>query len=121
MKTGTSKKFASQWCGPYTILDKLSATNYRIKLIGSPSKDMVVHHNWLKLCYGTPQQSIITPTPLNSTQPSYAEVVRHTESEPIGGYSSSSDNSSRDVTVPATTRPRRNCGPPSRYSDFVPP
>ena len=116
MKT---EKFASQWRGPYTILNKLSVTSYCIKLIGSPSKDMVVHHNRLKLCYGTPQQSTITPTPLNSTQPSYAEVVRHTESEPIGGYTSSSNNCSRDVTVPA--RPRRNCGPPSCYSDFVPP
>ena len=34
VKTGTSKKFASQWRGPYTILDKPSATNYRIKLSG---------------------------------------------------------------------------------------
>ena len=33
VKAGTSKKFASQWRGPYTVLDKLSATNYRIKLI----------------------------------------------------------------------------------------
>ena len=57
-------------------------------------------HNQLKLCYGTPQQFTCTPTPLNSTQPSYAEIVRHTELEPIGGYTSSSDNSSRDVTVP---------------------
>ena len=118
VKTGTSKKFASQWCGPYTIF---SVTNYLIKLIGSPSKNMVVHLNRLKLCYGTPQQSTITPTPLNSTQPSYAEVVHHTESEPIGGYTCSSDNSSRDVIVLAATRPLRNCGPPSRYSDFVPP
>ena len=48
MKNGTSKKFASQGCGPYTILDKL---HYHIKLIESPSKDMAVHHNRLKLCY----------------------------------------------------------------------
>ena len=30
VKTGRSKKFSSQWRGPYTVLDKLSATNYRI-------------------------------------------------------------------------------------------
>ena len=57
VKTGRSKKLSSQWHGPYTGLDKLSATNYLIKIIGSPAKDMVVHHNRLKLCYGTPQQS----------------------------------------------------------------
>ena len=131
VKTGRSKKFSSQWHGPYTILDKISATNYRIKLVGSPAKDIVVHHNKLKLCYSTPQHSTLTQAPLTSTRHSYADVVRRMdpeptgghikESEPIGGYTSSSNNSSPDATVPVATRPRRNCGPPNRYNDFVPP
>ena len=67
VKTGRSKKLSSQWRGPYTVLDKLSATNYRIKLIGSPANDMVVHHNRLKLCYGTPQQPTLTQPAMTST------------------------------------------------------
>jgi len=127
VKPGRSKKFASQWRGPYTVLDKTSKTNYRVRLIGSPAKDLVVHHNRLKLCYGTPQQvssaSQSTHTPLQTfnSQQLYSDVVRSTETSPIGGYTSSSNDSSHEISVPVTTRPRRTCGPPSRYTDFVPP
>ena len=56
VKPGRSKKFVSQWRGPYTVLDKTSVTNYRVRLIGPPAKDLIVHHNRLKLCYDMPQQ-----------------------------------------------------------------
>ena len=56
VKLGRSKKFASQWQEPYTVLDKTNATNYHIRLIRSLAKDLIVHHNRLKLCYGIPQQ-----------------------------------------------------------------
>ena len=81
---------------------------------------MVVHHNRLKLCYGTPQQSTLTQPPPTLTRPSYADAVRHTEPERTGGYTSSSTDAAA-ATVPVTTRSRRNCGPPSRYNDFVQP
>ena len=93
VKTGRSKKFSSQWHGPYTVLEKISPTNYHIKLIVSPVKDMVVHHNKLKLCYGIPEHSTLTQAPLTLTQHSYTDVVCHTEPEPTGGYASSSNNS----------------------------
>ena len=91
VKTGRSKKFSSQWRGPYTVLDKISATNYRIKLVGSPAKDMVVHQNRLKLCYGTPQHSTLTQAPLTSTRHSHADVVRRTDPEPTGGHTRESE------------------------------
>ena len=48
---GHGKKCSSLFCGLYTVLDNVSAATYRIDLIGS-HYIMVVHHNWLKLCFG---------------------------------------------------------------------
>ena len=42
VKPGRTKKFVSQWCGPYTVIDKLSDANYRIQLVGSYAKSPVV-------------------------------------------------------------------------------
>ena len=39
VKAGTTKKLACLWRGPYTIIDKLSALNYRIQLLGVPTTD----------------------------------------------------------------------------------
>jgi len=46
---------ASLWRGPFTLVDKLRAVNYRIQLLGVPNKTLVVHHNQLKHCFGTPK------------------------------------------------------------------
>ena len=54
VKSGTTKKLSSLWRGPYTILDKLSAVNYRIQLTGGDQKQ-VVHKNRLKLCLSDPE------------------------------------------------------------------
>ena len=37
VKTGQTKKLASLWRGPYTVVDRTNSVNYRIRLIGSPS------------------------------------------------------------------------------------
>ena len=42
VKTGRTKKFASLWRGPYTVLDTTSPVNYRIQLIGT-TKTLVVN------------------------------------------------------------------------------
>ena len=55
VKTGQTKKLASLWRGPYTVVDKLSSVNYRIQLLGVTSKTLVVHHNHLKHCHGVPK------------------------------------------------------------------
>ena len=48
------KKLSSIWRGPCTILDKLSAVNYRIELTGGDQKQGV-HKNHLKLCLSDPE------------------------------------------------------------------
>ena len=53
VKTGRTKKLASLWRGPYTVTDRTGHVNYRIQLIGT-TKTLIVHRNWLKLCYGEP-------------------------------------------------------------------
>ena len=129
VKTGTTKKFASLWRGPYTVVDKLSALNYRIQLLGVPNKTLVVHHNRLKHCFGTPQPppQYASPPSLTSTR-LYSDVVR--QQAPIGGHTTSlPDPSSREdpsrpdpqVTSAAPTRPQRTHRIPQRYNDFVSP
>ena len=133
IKTGTTKKLACLWRGPYTIIDKLSALNYRIQLLGVPTKTLVVHHNRLKHCFGTPK----SPPEYNSQHPPmtnssrlYSDVVRR--QAPAAGYTTSLPdapprygNSARpdsQVTSTApTTRPQRTHRIPTRYNDFVPP
>ena len=148
VKPGTTKKFTSQWRGPYTVLDRVNRVNYRIKLVGSSAKPQVIHHNRLKLCYGTPQQTTTSMQHQSSTvqtQPLYADVVRRPASS-VGGYTSppsssatapmnsattSSNNatmappSSSTDSVTATSvrsanpRPQHNRRPPARYNDFI--
>ena len=112
VKPGRTKKFTSQWRGPYTVIDKLSDTNYRIQLVGSSAKSLVVHHNRMKLCYGIPQQ-VPSPLPPLAT-PEFQDIPRLSNAHPVGGYTTSS------TTPPSRgTRPHRSCGPPSHYQDFI--
>ena len=90
VKIGTTKKLACLWRGPYTIIDKLSALNYHIQLFGVPTTTLVVHHNHLKHCFGTPK----SPPEYNSQHlPSttstqlYSDVVRR--QTPAAGYTTS--------------------------------
>ena len=116
VKPGRTKKFASQWKGPYTIMDRISEVNYKIKLVGSSTKATIVHHNQLKSNYGTPQQ--VTPTSTNaappvSPVPLYSDVVRCPVVAPAGGYTSSS------VPNAGACRPHHSCGPPAHYGDYM--
>ena len=132
VKTGTTKKLASLWWGPYTVIDKLSAVNYRIHLLGVPTKTLVVHHNRLKHCFGTPKPPPeYTPQhpPAATSTRLYSDVVRRQAS--TAGYTTSSpdtpprgQNSTPDPQVTSaapTTRPQRTHRIPQRYNDFVPP
>ena len=53
VKQGQCKKLFSLWRGLYTIIDKVSAVNFRIQLIGRQQK-RTVHKNRLKLCRSDP-------------------------------------------------------------------
>jgi len=110
VKAGTTKKFTSQWRGPYTVLDRINKVNYRITLIESPAKPLVVHHNRLKLCYGTPQQ-VTTPASQpslniqNQNRPFYSEIVQST-SPTVGGYTAPPNDpttAAPNVTTPNVT------------------
>ena len=145
VRCGKTKKFTSQWRGPYTVLDRVSKVNYRIKLVGSAAQPKVVHHNRLKLCYGTPQQ-IVAPNqqlPSNTeTRPLYSDIVQRPVHSAAGGYTTSSDrqtvNPGNNSTVPvispstssgaaptstvtSSSRPQRERRAPCRYDDFVAP
>ena len=109
VKVGTTKKFTSQWRGPYTVLDRINKVNYRITLIGSSAKPLVVHHNRLKLCHGTPQQFITAasqPSPNIENRPLYSEVLQRTVPT-VGGYTTS-PNSSPTATTRITTTAEPN-------------
>jgi len=66
IKTGHTKKFSCLWRGPYTIVDKTSAVNYRIQLLGS-AKTTTIHQNRLNTCHGRPQLKSTTRTIGEST------------------------------------------------------
>ena len=87
VKPGRTKKFASQWKGPYTVIDRTSDVNYKLKLVGSSVKPLIVHHNRLKPSYGTPihstSASSVPPVP---SAPLYSDVVRCPSIPPVGGY-----------------------------------
>ena len=145
VKTGRTKKLASLWRGPYTVTDKLSPVNYRIQLLGVPNKTLVVHHNRLKHCFGTPTPPPATDTPTTDGT-LYSEVLRGQVSQ-VAGYTTSSPETSTGAircsaasSTPATadarpssgtvdlsstastsTRPQRSHRPPSRYTDFIAP
>ena len=116
--------------------------NYKIQLISQPAKTLVVHHNRLKHCFGTPQcppappevsphSSVALASPTLEPRPLYSTVLSTNTPSP-GGYTSS-DNST--VTPPITTaasppvstapsstaapRPHRSRRPPDRYADFI--
>lgn len=57
VRQGQTRKLASLWRGPYTIVDKCGSCDYRIQLIGG-TQSQVVHRDRLKLYHGTPP-----PTP----------------------------------------------------------
>lgn len=69
VKQRQTRKFSSFWRGPYTIIDKVSAVNFKIQLIGGQQKQ-VVHRNRLKLCRtdpaGTDQQHPLSPSEGNT-------------------------------------------------------
>ena len=94
VKTGTTKKLACLWRGPYTVIDKLSAVNYRIQLLRVPTKTLVVHHNRLKHCFGTPKSppeynSQHPPVTASTSAPLYSDVVRR--QAPAAGYTTLPD------------------------------
>ena len=88
VKLGRTKTFALQWKGPYTIIDRTCEVNYKLKLVGSSVKPLIVQHNWLKPCYGIPIHSTLASTCHLYSAPLYSDVVQCSSMAPVGGYAS---------------------------------
>ena len=121
---GHTKKFASFWKGPYTILDKSEPVNYKVQLIGG-TQQFVVHRSRLKFCHTPPLQQ--TPPSTVSTQ-SKSELQHHTAlysdvtascSSAIAGYTSATNLPTSPAPAHSDIRPMRVYRPPARYDDFV--
>ena len=123
LKRGRTKKLASLWRGPYTVVDKTSPVNYQIQLIGGAG-NLVVHRNRLKLCYGEPKPlpqkpKRSNPQPVASGQEGYDQPTP-SNSVPypvVGGYTCS--DSPQESTDSRNSRPKRNRRPPDWYGDVV--
>ena len=74
VKTGLSRKLSSLWRGPYTILDKVTAVNYKIQLIGG-TKCQTVHSNRLKLYNGHPEPISRTEKNVGHSRPDQPDVA----------------------------------------------
>ena len=66
IKKGQTKKFASLWRGPYTIIDKVGPVNYHVQLIGGTQK-RIVHRNRLKHCLSDPNPGHLPETTAHAT------------------------------------------------------
>ena len=137
IKAGRTKKFASLWRGPYTVIDKTSPVNYCIQLIGS-NKRLIVHFNRLKLCHGLPIRARpnlpkqatnhdgtleCSTNQLNQTNRSYADVVRNGQQQPyqVRGYAAIQNDNARnqapfDPQPPAEDPDQDQQQPPHRHS-----
>lgn len=140
IKKGSTKKLASRWKGPFTIVDKTSPVCYRIQL-WKQGKTMVVHRNRLKLCFGEPvtqrkrtqaprtEKTHLTPlgksctnqqTTLTSHKPPMNTVQSNVDArlsvKEAAGYTSIDQGGS---SASDTRRSQRSRRPPARYNDYI--
>ena len=104
-----SWKFGGRWVGPYEILSR-QGVNYRIR--SKIGKEMVVHHDNLKLCL-VPISKGVTFSPVpESMDISFAEGGAPTDRVEL--------NPRQDIQRPPRPgRLRQNIQPPLRFGDFV--
>ena len=114
---GHTRKFASFWKGPYTVIDKPSEVTYKIQLIGG-TQMLLVHRNRLKPCFTPPQLQADTltgqhPRTTPDRVPTYADVAATGYHMPqVGGYTSIEPDH-------PTTRSARVRRPPARYDEYL--
>ena len=131
VRQGRTKKLASFWRGPYTVIDRLNAAlNYRIQLVGS-TKTLVVHRNRLKRCYGIPREKekegqMVRHTSLQ--QDGILEAAQAMDPVPEddtedgteiqeGGYVEADNDEGMEEIQPL--RPQRIRRPPDRHGIYV--
>lgn len=124
VKQGRTKKLASLWRGPYTVVDRINgALNYRIQLVGS-TKTLVVHRNRLKRCYGLPKEAAgqkhkaktVSRRQDLENQPSITnENLEDPAAESSGAWVEADD----EPEARSAVRPQRIRRPPDRYGIYV--
>ena len=124
--------------GSVHILNKVSAVNYRIQLIGG-QQQKTVHTNWLKLCSSTPtesEQHCKNPTKgyegtagfvtldkdaSNGEEDEMERAPLDQEGEQEAPIFAEEDNARPDDDVEYTRRnPEQNRQPPDRYQAGFP-
>lgn len=124
VKQGRTKKLASLWRGPYTVVDRINgALNHRIQLVGS-TKTLVVHRNRLKRCYGLPKEAAgqkhkaktVSRRQDLENQPSITnENLEDPAAESSGAWVEADD----EPEARSAVRPQRIRRPPDRYGIYV--
>ncbi len=133
VKVGRSRKLASLWRGPYTIVGKTSSVNYRIQLIGATAV-LIVHRNRLKICHGEPGGRAAPKSSTSHSSKPTATLSEHTAPATLQPHRTFADvtagrsvparpaayASSMDYTEHScSARPQRVRQPPARYGSFV--
>ena len=122
---GRSAKFQRNYSGPFLVIRQLGPVLFVVQK-SSRSKEVIVHADKLKLCYGEHPPSWLR---LEENVPSSAEVVRspeitlRAEAEPFVPRSVVPESVSRSPDTPpsiiapstALPRPKRAAGRPVRY------
>lgn len=101
VKKGLSRKLARPWCGPYTIVKKLSDVVFRIQKDGRGRKRTVVHFNRLKPCLLNKEENDRSAGP-KTTLETLKKNVKKTQRNPDRSEQSTDDED--DVDIP----PERN-------------
>eukprot|EP00731_Ephydatia_muelleri_P006855 Em0003g1103a len=129
VKQGRTRKLASLWRGPYTVIDRINgALNYRIQLVGS-TKTLVVHRNRLKRCYGLPKEGTgqnrrANPVPKRKNEESRPQENLASEDYAVHAPDAESGccvdaDDEPDADNVQMARPQRNRRPPDRYGIYV--
>jgi len=73
----TTNKFARPWIGPFQVMERVTAVDYRIQLVSDPEKKRVVHIDNLK-AYETPYSNLdLTPPKCDITTDILDDHIDH--------------------------------------------
>lgn len=65
VKVGQSKKLAKKWNGPYRVIAKVGAVNYKIRTLENKIVTKLVHANRLRKCYNQETPPVAPPANLS--------------------------------------------------------
>ena len=98
VKKGLSRKLARPWCGPYTIVKKLSDVVFRIQKDGRGRKRTVVHFNRLKPCLLNKEEND-SSAGSKTTLETFKKNVKKTQCNPDRSEQSTDDEDDADIPL----------------------